>query len=219
MQQERFGSGPAGTPAGEVQGIACFEGCRQGRRVGGKALQQRQPQLGLLPAQGIEGIGTGGFLRKAPQQFCPEGLGFLGVSTRLGGEGRAFEADRRQHLVAAAVAPALALEPMAPILRAALGLSAQQQCRIPSPVWIEAVFAAAGQLGWAAVGGEWRSQLHQNLPPGGQGNARSQAAETKQCCAKKALASFSGTGALGQSSGITLRILGEMRPACIANQA
>ena len=126
LQQERFGTGPAGTPAGEVQGIACFEGCREGRRVGGKALQQRQPQLGLLPAQGIEGIGTGGFLRKAPQQFCPEGLGFLGVSTRLGGEGRAFEADRRQHSVVAAVAPALALEPMAPLFRAALGLGAQQ---------------------------------------------------------------------------------------------
>ena len=67
LQQECFGAGPAGSPAGEMQGIAGLQRRREGRWVGRKALQQGAPQLGLLPAEGIEGIGAGGLLREAPQ--------------------------------------------------------------------------------------------------------------------------------------------------------
>ena len=61
LAELRAGSGPAQAMAGQVQGPiapgwgrgACFQGRRQGGRVGGEALEQQLAQSGLVAPQGL----------------------------------------------------------------------------------------------------------------------------------------------------------------------
>jgi hypothetical protein len=53
----------------------CLQGGRKGGWVRRETAEKLLAKVGLLASQGIEGIGTGRFLRKAPQQLAPEGHG------------------------------------------------------------------------------------------------------------------------------------------------
>ena len=88
LAELRAGSGPAQAMAGQVQGPiapgwgrgACFQGRRQGGRVGGEALEQQLAQPGLVAPQGVEPIGGGRCLGEAAQQLPPELLRRWGIA-------------------------------------------------------------------------------------------------------------------------------------------
>ena len=72
--------------------------------MGGKSAEQLLAQGRLLAAEGIEAIGGGGLVGKAPQQLLPEPLGAVHLAEAGGGQGIALEHHRRQGIESPALA-------------------------------------------------------------------------------------------------------------------
>jgi hypothetical protein len=140
-------------------GAALLLGRGQGCRVGREALQQLLAQVGLIPAQRVEGVGAGGIPREAVQQVSPQALGAIAVPQGAGGLGLALQHQGREGIVS----PALVLQPVQ--LPAGIGslrtvpVPAEQQGSFPAALRVGIQTPDAPQLADLQPGGEGRPQL------------------------------------------------------------
>jgi len=160
-------------------GAALLLGRGQGCRVGREALQQLLAQVGLIPAQRIEGVGAGGIPREAVQQVSPQALGAIAVPQGAGGLGLALQHQGREGIVS----PALVLQPVQ--LPAGIGslrtvpVPAEQQGSFPAALRVGIQTPDAPQLAGLQPGGEGRPQL-QKLATQEQQAAAAQAGDSQK---------------------------------------
>ena len=152
-------------------GGAQLQGRRQGRGMGGEALEQQLAPAGLLAAQAVERIGTCRTLGKALPKALPEALGLVGLAGGLGRLGGPFQGQGGEGIAA----PALAPEPL-PLPGAAGGLAAgEQQAGLAAQGRIGAEQPPGPQAGEGRVRRRRGRELEHQGSAGQQGQGRAQA--------------------------------------------
>lgn len=207
LPQAGFGAGPAGAPAGQVQGAAAAfgrlraggEGGGQRRGVGREALQQLPAFGRIVAAEGVEGIGAGRIAGEAPLQLAPQGQGGFRASEGRGGQGVLLQHQGGQGIGT----PALAPQPLA-LRLGILAAGRQQQAGLPAPPGIGVpVLQPLQPVGGGGGGG--RRLACQQGPAPHQCQAGAQAGEGQQ---QRESGQWPGDGVRG-ILGIRLR-----RPRC-----